>query len=161
MIAPDRLSTRLTEVELTHIPGKIERWIRFGRYQTEQIVDRRQRVLAFVSGEVFAFVRWASNDYGTVQSRLDILRAVDGEQFSAVPHVTPGAEILLRVSGWPNVKAVFLAIDQAETVVTDAADVCPDHWRHIHHRMSARLPYRNYTSERHRAWLLRRKVDQS
>lgn len=159
MIVPDRLPIRLTEVELTHIPGKIERWIRFGRYQTEQIVDRRRRVLAFARGEVFAFVRWASNDYGTVQSRLDILRAIDGEPFSTVPHVTPGAEILLRVSGWPSVQAVFLAIDQAETIVTDAADVCPDHWRHIHHRMSARLPHRDYISERHRAWLLRRKVD--
>ena len=159
MIAPDRHPTRLTDVELTHIPGKIERWIRFGRYQTEQIVDRRRRVLAFAHGEVFAFVRWASNDYGTVQSRLDILRAVDGEPFSTVPHVTPGAEILLRVSGWPSVQAVFLAIDQAETVVTDASDVCPDHWRHVHHRISAGLPHRDYTGERHRAWLLRRKVD--
>ena len=158
MIAWDVPATSLTEVELTHIPGKIERWIRFGRYRTERIVDRRRRVLGFAAGEVFAFVRWASNDYGTVQSRIDILRAVGAEPFSTVPYVTPGAEILLRVLGWPRVEAVFLAIDQAETVVTDAADVCPDHWRHIHHRISARLPHRDYTSERHQAWLLRRKI---
>ena len=158
MIAPDYPAPFLTEVELTHVPGKVERWIRFGRYRTERIVDRRRRVLGFAAGEVFAFVRWASNDHGTVQSRIDIVCAVDGRAFSTVPHVTPGAEILLCVSGWARVQAVFVAIDQAETVVTDAADVCPDHWRHIHHRMSARLPHRDYTSERHRAWLLRRKI---
>lgn len=159
MIPPIHPSPFLTEVELTHVPGKVERWIRFGRYRTARIVDRRRRVLGFAQGEVFAFVRWASNDHGTVQSRIDILRAADGGPFSTVPQVTPGAEILLRVSGWARVQAVFVAIDQAETVVTDAADVCPDHWLHIHHRMSARLLHRDYTSERHRAWLLRRKVD--
>ena len=158
MIAPDYPAPFLTEVELTHVPGKVERWIRFGRYRTERIVDRRRRVLGFAAGEVFAFVRWASNDHGTVQSRIDIVRAVDTGPISTVPHLTPGAEILLRVSGWPRVQAVFAAIDQAETVVTDAADVCPDHWRHVHQRMQARQPHREYTAERHRAWRLRREI---
>jgi len=38
------------------------------------------------SGSIFAFVRWTSNDYGTVLSRIDILRAVEpGERYSTVP----------------------------------------------------------------------------
>ena len=42
----------------------------------EQILDRRRRVLSFAPGSIFAFVRWAANDFGTIVSRIDILRAV-------------------------------------------------------------------------------------
>ncbi len=121
--------TALTEVELIHLEGKIERWIRFGRETQERILDRRRRVLAFAPGAVFAFVRWASNDYGTIVSRIDVLRAVDpGQSLSTVPFVLPGAEILLRISGWPKVEQVLAAIDQVEALDLRAEDACPDHW---------------------------------
>ncbi len=104
--------TVLTEVELIHLEGKIERWIRFGREAQERILDRRRRVLAFAPGAVFALVRWASNDYGTIVSRIDVLRTVNaGQSLSTVPFVLPGAEILLRISGWPKVEQVLAAID--------------------------------------------------
>ena len=60
---------------------------------------------------MFAFVRWASNDYGTIVSRIDVLRAVaPGQPLSTVPFVRPGAEILLRISGWPRVEQVLAAL---------------------------------------------------
>ena len=49
----------LTHVELIWLEKQIEHWIRFGRDVAEQIVDRRQRILSFAPGSVFAFVRWA------------------------------------------------------------------------------------------------------
>ncbi len=66
----------LTHVELTWVEKKIENWIRFGMHAHEQILDRRRRVLSFRPGTIFAFVRWASNDFGTIISRIDIVRAV-------------------------------------------------------------------------------------
>ena len=66
----------LTHVELTWVEKKIENWIRFGTHAHEQILDRRRRVLSFRPGTIFAFVRWASNDFGTIISRIDIVRAV-------------------------------------------------------------------------------------
>ncbi len=151
--------TALTEVELIHLEGKVERWIRFGREQSERILDRRRRVLAFAPDSLFAFARWASNDYGTAVSRIDIARAVrPGEPFSTLPHVTPGAELLLRVSGWPKVETVLAAIDQVEALDLEAEDACPDHWRHVHNRINAGQATRLYTRERHRAWLLRQRI---
>ena len=151
--------TSLTEVELIHLEGKLERWVRFGRVRQERILDRRRRVLAFAPASAFAFVRWASNDYGTVVSRIDVLRAVGvDEPFSTVPFVTPGAEILLRISGWPKVAQVLAAIDQVEALDMLAEDACPDHWRHIHNRITAGEGPRAYTRERHSAWLLRRRI---
>jgi len=151
--------TALTEVELIHLEGKVERWIRFGREREECILDRRRRVLAFAPGSIFAFVRWASNDYGTVVSRIDVLRAVaTGEPFSTVPFVTPGAEILLRISGWPKVAQVLAAIDQVEALDLRSEDACADHWRHVANRVTAGERPRPYTRERHAAWLLRRRI---
>jgi len=60
----------LTHVELTWIEKKIEYWIRFGQDVHEQILDRRRRVVSFPPHGVFAFVRWAANDFGTIISRI-------------------------------------------------------------------------------------------
>jgi len=152
--------TVLTEIELYWLEGKIERWIRFGRDVDERILDRRRRVLAFKPGTVIAFVRWASNDFGTVVSRIDILRAVDHEKAcSTVPCVNPGGEILLRSFGWPKVERVLKAIDAVEALGVDAGDADPNHWQHIHNRIAVGLEPRLYTRERHRAWLMRQGIE--
>ena len=69
-------ATALTHVELTWLEKRIEHWIRFGRIAEEKVLDRRRRIVSFAPGGVFAFVRWASNDFGTIISRIDIVRAV-------------------------------------------------------------------------------------
>jgi hypothetical protein len=158
MTAP--ASDTLTHVELIWLEKRIEQWIRFGRDVAEQILDRRRRILSFAPGSTFAYVRWAANDFGTVVSRIDILRAVmPGEAFSTVPYVQPGGEIFLRQSGWPKVERVLQAIDAVEQIGIEAADACPDHWRHVHNRLAAGETPRPYSADRHRAWLQRRRID--
>jgi hypothetical protein len=73
--------------------------------------------------------------------------------------VEPGAEILLRISGWPKVNEVLRAIDAVEQTGVAPEEVCPDHWRHVMNRLAAGEQPRAYTRERHRAWLLRRRID--
>jgi hypothetical protein len=149
----------LTHVELTWLEKRIEHWIRFGRDVDETILDRRRRVLSFVPGSIFAFVRWASNDYGTVVSRIDIVRAVAvGEPYQTLPFVRPGGEILLRINGWPKVERVLQAIDAVEALGIDAADASPDHWRHVHNRLTGGDEPRPYSGTQHTAWLMRQRV---
>ncbi|MFA6968604.1 DUF2840 domain-containing protein [Bosea sp. (in: a-proteobacteria)] len=149
----------LTEVELTWIEKRIENWIRFGREAGEQILDRRRRVLCFAPGSVFGFVRWAANDYGTTASHLDVLRATRAsEPLQTVPFVRPGGDILLKVEGWPKVERVLEMIDAIEAIGIDPSEVSPDHWRHVHNRMSAGEQPRSYTAEHHKAFLLRRRA---
>lgn len=146
-----------TTIELTWIEGRIERWLRFGRIVQEVIKSRSVRVVGVDPGSVFAFVRWAANDYGTIESRIDILQAArPGGRYSTVPFVTPGGLSLLRLSGWPKVEAVLLTIDQIQAEEIAPEDVCPDHWRHVHNRLSCNLEPRRYTPFRHDAWLKRR-----
>ncbi|MFN5040045.1 MAG: DUF2840 domain-containing protein [Bradyrhizobium sp.] len=157
---PSALShDNMTHVELTWIEKKIEYWIRFGREAHEQILDRRRRIVSFRPHTVFAFVRWAANDFGTIISRLDIVRAVEpGEAYQTLPFVRPGGDVLLKVEGWPKVEEVLRHVDAVEAVGIDADAVSPEHWRHVHNRMTAGHQPRAYTLDQHRAFLLRRRA---
>ncbi|CCG08217.1 DUF2840 domain-containing protein [Pararhodospirillum photometricum] len=153
-------SDNLTHVELTFVEKKIEHWIRFGREAHEQILDRRRRIFSFRPDAIFAFVRWASNDFGTIISRIDILRAVcPSEPYQTLPFVRPGGDILLKIDGWPKVEQVLRHIDAIQAIGIDPEDVSPDHWRHVHNRLTANHEPRAYTGDQHRAFLLRRRAE--
>lgn len=152
-------SDALTRVRLVWIEGKIEHCIRFGRISQERIVDRRTRIMGLRADTPFALIRWASNDYGTVVSRIDIVLPVrEGSAYSTLPGVEPGGDILLHIGGWPRVERVLQAIDHVEAIGVDPCDAAPDHWRHLHNRMTAGLPARPYSLDRHRAWLRRKEL---
>lgn len=152
-------SDALTRVELTWVQKKIEHWIRFGRPVETTVLDRKRRVATFAPGDIFAFVRWASNDFGTIISRIDIVRAVRrGEAYQTLPFVRPGGEILLKVNGWPKVESVLHAIDSVEALGVDPVEAAPDYWRHVHNRLGAGETPNAYTMQRHEAWLLRRRT---
>jgi hypothetical protein len=149
----------LTEVELLYHEGVIERWIRFGRWTDERIINRKRRIVAFAPGEVFALVRWQAGEHGTALSRIDILRAVrPGEGFTTVPFVAPGGELYAHLQGWPKVEKTLAAIEAVEAAGVDPRDAAPDHWRHVASRVEAGLTPRPYSPARHRAWRLRRKA---
>src|SRR5690606_35770502 len=148
---------QLTQVTLVWREGEREDWLRFGKPVASRIVDRRQRTESYAAGQVFALVRWASNEYGTLRSTLDIVQAVGAaEPVTPVPQVYPGRHLLLHVHGWPKVAQVFRLIDAIDASGIDPCEVAPDHWRHIHDRLSAREAPRCYSPARHDAWLRRR-----
>src|SRR6266850_2058699 len=157
--AQDGGVSELTTVELLWLEKRIENRIRFGLSVSEKPIDRNRRVLSFAPGSIFAFVRWTSNDFGTVLSRIDILRAATpGQHYSTVPWITPGGESLLRLSGWPKVERVLQLIDVVEAIRIDPTDAAPDYWHHVHNRLSVNETPRPYTRSRHQAWLHRRRV---
>lgn len=151
----------LTHVSLTWIAGKREEWLRFGRPCRNRIVNRRTRIASFVPGAVFALVRWSANDFGTIASHIDVVRAVSrAEACTSLPCIDPGGELLLHIAGWPKVSQVLLAIDEVEAVGIDACDADPEHWRHVHHRIVTGMRPSAYSAVRHGAWI-RRKALQS
>ncbi|MDR3529304.1 MAG: DUF2840 domain-containing protein [Rhodopila sp.] len=149
-------TTPLTTVELVFYRDRIERWLRFGRDAGERILDRRRRLILFAPGTVFGFVRWEGNEHGTLLSRIDIVRACNtGEPISTVPGVTPGGDILLRLSGWPRVKRVLDLITAIEQSGIEPANVAPEYWRHVHNRIAGGQQPRLYRADQHNAWLRR------
>ena len=154
-----RRGVALTHVELTWVEKRIEHWLRFGCRAEEKILDRSRSISSFKPGSIFGLVRWASNDFGTVVSRMDIVRAVEvGQRYQTLPFVRPGAEILLRVDSWPKVERVLRTVDAIEALRVNPADAAPEYWRHLHNRLAAGHEPRAYTREQHTAWLKRRSV---
>lgn len=149
----------LTHVEIHWHEGAREDWLKFGKPVASRIIDRHARVESYAPGQVFALVRWAANEHGTIRSSLDIVRAVErGAAYTTLAQVDPGGDILLTVSGWPKVAHVFRLIDAIEAAGIDPCDVAPDHWRHVHNRMAIAAKPRDYTPERHQAWLARQRI---
>ncbi|WP_048649048.1 DUF2840 domain-containing protein [Nitratireductor soli] len=159
-LLPDGPAPFTTLVELTFQKRRIEHWIRFGHKSYEQILHRRRSIVGFAPNSIFAFVRWAANEHGTIISRIDIVRAVRrGEPFQTLPFVRPGGDILLRLDSWPKVQRVLSAIDAVEALGLNPVDASPDHWRHVHNRLIAGLEPHAYTPERHAAWMHRRRIE--
>lgn len=163
MRSPSAPSTRrqhtLTRVHVTWVAKKREHWLRFGRVVDEQIISRSQSIKSLRAGSIFALIRWDANDYGTIFSAIDILRAVHpSEPFTTCPDVDPGGESLLSLTGWPKVEQVLRAIDAVEAAGVDPCEASPHHWRHVHQRIAAGLQPRIYTMERHIAWEKRREA---
>jgi hypothetical protein len=149
----------LTHVDVLWIRQRVENRVRFGRIEQQHVIDRHWRVVSFAPDSIFAFLRWASNAYGTAYSQIDILRAVaPGEGYVTAPHVHPGGDSLLHISGWPKVEKVLHAIEVVEALGIDPADVAPDYWRHVHNRLSAGDRPQSYTRTRHHAWLRRKRA---
>ncbi|MEI9413068.1 DUF2840 domain-containing protein [Mesorhizobium salmacidum] len=152
--------SELTYVELLWLKKRIENYIRFGKSVENRIIDKSRRVVAFAPGSIFGFVRWTANDFGTIASRMDILRAVGpGKRCSTIAYVRPGADILLTAITWPKVERVLEIIDAVEALGIDPMDASPEYWRHVHSRLVARESPRPYTRQRHEAWLLRRRIE--
>lgn len=146
-----------TDIELIWIEDRLQHWIRFGRVAQERILSRRSRTLTFLPDSMVAFIRWAASDYGTIHSRIDILRTVrTGEAYSTTPFIRPGGDICLSIEGWPRVSRALAAIDAVEAAGVDPCDAAPDHWRHVANRIAAGETPRAYTRERHEAWCKRK-----
>ena len=156
---PSPTTDALTHVELTWRAKQSEHRVRFGHPVARVRLGRDRRRISFAAGSIFAVIRWEANDFGTVLSRADILRAVGaGESCTTVPQVEPGGAILLTLSGWPKVERVLQAIDDVEQLGIDPADAAPEHWHHVHNRLSVNEAPRRYTHTRHQAWLKRRRI---
>ncbi|MBA4306924.1 MAG: glycosidase [Sphingopyxis sp.] len=149
----------LTHVEVHWHEGAREDWFKFGKPVASRIIDRHVRTESYAPEQVFALVRWAANEHGTIRSSLDIVRTVArGEAYTTLAQVDPGGDILLAVSGWPKVAQVFRLIDAIEATGIDPCVVAPDHWRHVHNRLAIAAKPRAYKPERHLAWLARWRI---
>jgi hypothetical protein len=147
----------LTRVHLLHRPKTADDWLRFGRPVRTRSLDRRTSQALFTPGSVFALVRWRAGDFGTVDWRLWVLRAVaPGEAASTVSGVDPGAELLLAARGEGPVRRAFAVIDAIEAQGLDPAEAPAAYWQAAHNRLAAYLEPRPY-GPAERAALLRRR----
>jgi hypothetical protein len=148
----------LTRIDTIHVPRLRAVSVRFGRPVRRETISPSQKCHYFTPDSTVALLRWHGNDYGTTLWQLSILRAVWPQQVaSTVIGVTPGAEVLLRVSAITSVRWMLSLIRRIEARGIAAADVSPDYWRCVHHRLTARVAVPEYRDAEHAAFLTRLK----
>ena len=91
------------------------------------------------------------------RSALAALAGVVIESTSALVRGVEAASRLPRGQR-ADAMAALQAIDAVEAIGVDADKAAPDHWRHVHNRLSVGQEPRAYTRAQHKAWLLRRRA---
>ena len=149
------MSTALTRVSLIFIEQRMNVYLRFGRPQFVQRIDRLRSRVYFRPGAVFGRVWWESNEYGTTRWELMVLQAgMPRQTLQRVVGIAPGATVLLYVRGPKKVPIAVQLIDAIEAQQIDCADVASTYWRTVHNRLGGRTQAAVYTPEQHAAHLL-------
>lgn len=152
-------SRNLTRVELAFYPEHTNHWLRFGSPVERIVLDKRRSLALFEPDQIFGYVRWSANEYGTQEWRLTVLQAQKPSLLlSRVSGVIPGAEVLLLMRGKTRVKQAFIHLDALEAKGFALTDVSPSYYRHIHVRLMAKREVHAYSSEQQAAHLAARRV---
>ncbi len=147
----------LTRVALASVRRYIRIRLRFGAPQRIVRLDDYRRLAIFLPGAVCCRLSWAANAYGTVAWTLIVMQAATPlDAIQRIAGVTPGARLLLRVDGKPQVKTVLALIDAIEAQGIAPVAVSPTYWRTVANRLAVRQAPPAYTTERHAAYLARR-----
>jgi len=153
------MSEYFTRVKIAFYPEHLNNWLRFGAPDESHDLDRRRSLALFRPGQVFGYVRWRANEYGTQDWRFTIVQTAEPSRFlSRIEGITPGGEVLLLVTGNTKVKRALLQIDVLESDGFDPADVSPAYYRHVHNRITTGRPVRIYSGAQHEAHLTAQRV---
>jgi hypothetical protein len=86
----------------------------------------------FDAGQVFGFVRWRGDEYGTQTWRVVVARwLAAGDDGTAVPGLEPGGAVLLHAFGKVRAKRALRAIDGLSDKHV-LHEIAPSYWRHVH-----------------------------
>jgi len=140
-------SSNITQLTL-HIRGKtVNDRLLFGRSVDQSNAIKHTSIYHFETGQIFGFVRWRGDEFGTQTWRVVVAQAGrPGERMTRIPSVKPGAHLLLHAFGSPRAKRALRAID---VLVGTAVlhEVAPAYWRHVHLQVSKNLPIEPYDPE--------------
>ena len=107
-----------------------------GRPTLSVRVSENLEELRFNPSQVFGFVRWRGDQYGTQTWRVVVAQAgLPGELLTRILGVKPGAHLLLHAFGKTRAKRALRAID----VLSEAHvlhEIAPAYWRHVHLQIS-------------------------
>jgi hypothetical protein len=144
------------KVSLAFVEHRVNVYLRFGKPVREIKLDRWRCVVVLAPASVCCRIKWIGNDYGTALWQLMVLQApMPFDHMQRVAGVSPGARVLLRADGEPQVKAVLELINAIEAAGIEPCDAAVTYWRTVGNRLAARQPLPAYTLERHAAHLAR------
>jgi len=132
MILHREISVPATGLRLRVVKNRANDRLLFGRPVVTYPLHEGGALHLFDAGQVFGFVRWRGDGYGTQTWRVVVARGLAvGEEGTAIPGLEPGGEVLLHAFGKVRAKRALRAIDglSGKHVLHEIA---PAYWRHVH-----------------------------
>jgi len=117
--------------------------LRFGAPVHIIRINKNSTYSAFKPGDVFGYIRWNRNDYGTINWQFIIGRSGSGASLTRFPGIHPGADLLYRARGVKAVKETLSWLDRLEkTSITRLEDYPISLWRKAENQriIRAKLP---------------------
>jgi len=120
-----------TGVLLIDHPGWARHRLRFGRPRQIITLTPLRKLAVFGPGELFGYIRWQANYYGTQDWRVYVVRAAESGSITRMPGILPGGEVLFSVRGKTRAKRALDIIDELEAQAGDLRRLTPAFWRQV------------------------------
>lgn len=141
-----RVMSRLVAVKCEFVRDKINHRLRFGTPEMSITLRKSQKLYAFSIGQVFGYIRWKANEFGTTDWRLYICQASLSGQVTRVPGIIPGVNVLLSVHGNIAMQRMLKQIDSLEVQTGGGlGTITPAYWRHLHNARIINRPAHPFT----------------
>ena len=142
--------TNLTLVVSQYMHEVYNHRLRFGMPVQSVRIDRTSSYNAFEPCDVFGYIRWQRNKYGTQDWRIYVCQAVSGGTITRLPGITPGANVLFALQGSEVVKRMLGHIDMLEKHAGDLQKISPAYWRQLQNAKSIRRPAHALSANLHK-----------
>lgn len=129
------MSDLVTSVLSAYRKNRINHRLRFGNPVSIVRLGWHRSLAIFMPGDVFGYIRWSANKYGTQDWQLFICEAQSTDRLTRIPGVLPGAKLLLHTSGTARTKKCLKAIDALEIHHETLGNVSLSYWQYLHNQM--------------------------
>ena len=117
---------KLTQVQLHFVRNRINHRIRFGQPHEIIKLDKYRKVALFEPEKTFGYIRWRSNEHGTIDWRLYVLKTTSKGHLSCIPGIAPAVKMLLSVTGKAAMKCALPIIDSLEKEALNGIENIPE-----------------------------------
>ena len=110
-IPDSKIMTMLTHVQIHFVKDIINHRLLFGEPYELITLDRFRRLAVFTPNEIFGYIRWRANQYGTVEWRLFVVKSGVAGHMTQIQGISPAVKILISVSGRNGMKRALSTLD--------------------------------------------------
>ena len=126
----------ITRLSLLHPGSQGNDRLLLGRPIASMRGTEKREELRFKPLQIFGFVRWRGDEFGTQTWRVVVAQAGrPGERLTRIPGVNPGAHLLLHAFGKTRAKRALRVIDMLSEVHV-LHEIEPAYWCHVHLQIS-------------------------
>lgn len=141
--------TVLTHVQIHFVRDIINHRLLFGEPDEMMKLDKYRQLALFGPSQIFCYIRWRGNEYGTQDWRLFIVKTGTQDFLTAVPGVSPAAKVLVAVQGSKAVKRSLTLLDRLKKDAAAGLESIPEsYWMQFQSCLEVRSPLRKLPRNR-------------